>query len=61
MQKQNGYKFFENVTSLHGRLNKADLKSLGITPELAKWQEAQWKRTDLSVIPSSDEKKSNQK
>lgn len=61
MQKQNGYKFFENVTSLQGRLNKADLKSLGISAESAKWQEDQWRRKDLSVIPSSDEKKSNQK
>lgn len=61
MQKQNGYKFLEKSLALKGKLNKLDLKDLGITPETAKWQETQWKRNDLSVIPSSDEKKPHKK
>lgn len=59
MYKKNEYKLFENTARLKGRLNMSDLKKLGITRETANWQEAQWKRTDLSVIPSSDEKKNN--
>lgn len=57
MQRKNEYKFFETAVRLTGRLNKADLKSLNITRDSANRQEAQWRRTDLSIIPSSDEKK----
>ena len=56
MQKQNGYKFFEDNMVRQSRLSNQDLIDLGITREQADKQARNWRNVTGGIIPGSNEK-----
>ncbi len=56
MQKQNGYKFFEDNMIRQGKLSNQDLIDLGITREQADKQAKHWRNLTGGIIPGSNEK-----